>query len=551
MPRRYTLSLAALVAGALLPLALAPFGIWPLLLISTGVLFWLLRRTEPGKGAFWRGWLYGVGKYGVGASWVYVSIHVYGPTAPWLAVLLVVLFVAGMAVFNGVLGWAFHRLVRAQDNEVRAALMFTVLWTALEWLLTWFLTGFPWLFAGYAFIDTPLAGLAPVGGVLLVSFAAVLTASLAVASVGNGIAPSRIGESERRDAGEGAPRREGRPHEVQGRSLRWLAGPIGFVPRVRWSILAVPALVWIAAWALGAVTWTERGETRTVALAQGNIPQSTKWTPEGAALSRQRYRELTARVADADIVVWPEAAIPAYLRHTKTYIEAQRGESGDVVTGILVAEAREGTGTMAYFNAAVATGGDAVYRKRHLVPFGDFVPFEALLRGLIAFFDLPMSGTTPGDPEQPLLRAAGIDLAMAICWEIAYPKTVAADARRAHALVTISNDTWFGASIGPSQHFQIARMRALENGKYLLRSTNDGITGIVDDQGEVVGRLPRFQEGVLTGTIHAVSGATPFGRWLHGPLFVVLGGFGCGVLLARVGSDPYRRGCRSPTASCC
>ncbi|MYJ73612.1 MAG: hypothetical protein F4089_00345, partial [Gammaproteobacteria bacterium] len=229
MPRRYTLSLAALVAGALLPLALAPFGIWPLLLISTGVLFWLLRRTEPGKGAFWRGWLYGVGKYGVGASWVYVSIHVYGPTAPWLAVLLVVLFVAGMAVFNGVLGWAFHRLVRAQDNEVRAAVMFTVLWTALEWLLTWFLTGFPWLFAGYAFIDTPLAGLAPVGGVLLVSFAAVLTASLAVASVANGVGPSRIGESERRDAGDGAPwrAREGRPHEaVQGRSPRRLAGLI-------------------------------------------------------------------------------------------------------------------------------------------------------------------------------------------------------------------------------------------------------------------------------------------------------------------------------------
>ena len=477
MPRRFALPLAALAAGGILPLALAPFDVWPLLLVSAGALFWLLRRTETGKEAFRRSWLYGVGKYGVGASWVYVSIHVYGPTAPWLAVLLVVLFVAGMAVFNGLFGWAFHRLLRGQDNEIGAALTFTVLWTALEWLLTWFLTGFPWLFAGYAFIETPLAGLAPVGGVLLVSFAAVLTASLVVAGVSN----------------------------------------------ARWWVLAVPALLWIAAWALGSVAWTERGETRTVALAQGNIPQSTKWTTEGVVLSRNRYRDLTASASDADIVVWPEAAIPDYLRRTKPYIDAQRPGSGDIVTGIFVAQAREGTDETAYYNAAVSTGGDAIYRKRHLVPFGDFVPFDSLLRGLISFFDLPMSGTTPGETGQPLLRAADIDLAMAICWEIAYPATVAADARQADALVTISNDTWFGESIGPSQHFQIARMRAKENGKYLLRSTNDGITGIVDDDGDVVDRLPRFEPGVLTGTFHTVSGTTPYSRWLNVPVFALLG----------------------------
>ena len=494
MPRRFALPLVAVAAGGVLPLAFAPFGIWPLLLVSAGVLFWLLRRTQTGRGAFWRGWLYGVGKYGVGASWVYVSIHVYGSTAPWLAGLLVVLFVAGMAAFNGVLGWAFHRLVRAQDNEIGAALTFTFLWTAMEWLLTWFLTGFPWLFAGYAFIDTPLAGLAPVGGVLLVSFAAVLTASFA-ATVGDGLVPSR--------------------------RAQWARS--GVVSYVRWWILAVPASIWIAAWALGSIAWTERGETRTVALAQGNIPQSTKWTPEGVVLSRNRYRDLTASAGDADIVVWPEAAIPDYLRRTKPYIDAQRPGSGHIVTGIFVAETKEGTDEVAYYNAAVSTADGAIYRKRHLVPFGDFVPFESLLRGLISFFDLPMSGTTSGDAEQPLLRAAGIDLAMAICWEIAYPATVAADARQAQALVTISNDTWFGESIGHSQHFQIARMRAKENGKYLLRSTNDGITGIVDDEGDVVARLPRFEPGVLTGVFHVVSGTTPYSRRLHLPLWVVLG----------------------------
>ena len=523
MSRRHALPLAALAAGASLPLALAPFGIWPLLLVSAGALFWLLRRTDTGKSAFRRGWLYGVGKYGVGASWVYVSIHVYGPTAPWLALLLVILFVAGMALFNGLFGWAFHRLARRQESAVGAALTFTVLWTALEWLLTWFLTGFPWLFAGYAFIDTPLAGLAPVGGVLLVSFAAVLTATLAVTAVGDGLVPSRAGETDRHGSGDSAPRwaREG-----QGRRY-------GFFSRVRWLILVVPATIWIAAWALDSVTWTKRGETRTVALAQGNIEQNTKWTADGVLQSRARYRDLTQAAGDVDIVVWPEAAIPDYLRRTAPYIEALRGQSSDIVTGIFVTGARDGSDETVYYNAAVSTGGDAVYRKRHLVPFGDYVPFESLLRGLISLFDLPMSGTTAGEPEQPVLRAVGIDLAMAICWEIAYPTTVAADARNANALVTISNDTWFGASVGPSQHFQIARMRAVENRKFLVRSTNDGITAIVDDRGDVVDRLPRFKDALLTGTIHAVSGTTLFGRWGNLPLFVVLGLCAVCVFVAR------------------
>ena len=473
MTRGVHWSFAALVAGGLLPLSLAPLGLWPLLLVSAGALFWLLRREPSGKSAFWHGWLYGVGKYGVGASWVYVSIHVYGGTPPWLAALLVAGFVAFMAVFNGLLGWAFHALGRWRDGDVATALTFSVLWTALEWLLTWFLTGFPWLFAGYALIDTPLAGLAPVGGVLLVSFAGVLTATFLVA------APRRI------------------------------------------RVLAVPLAIWLGAWGLQHVAWTERGETRTVALVQGNIPQTVKWTPAGLELSKTRYRELTDRARGRDIVVWPEGAIPGYLRRHADFIEAQRGRIGDIVAGVFVAEGKGATERFDYYNAAMSTSG-GIFRKRHLVPFGDYVPFESLLRGTLAFFDLPMSGTSAGAAEQPPLRAAGIDLAMAICWDIAYPATVAKDARAAAALVTISNDTWFGASIGPSQHFQIARMRALENGKYLLRSTNDGTTAIVDERGEVVGRLPRFETGVLTGTIHAATGATPYGRLRNWPVLMLL-----------------------------
>lgn len=487
-------TLAVLGAGAVLPFALAPFGLVPLMLVSAGALFWILRRTATSVGAFWAGWWFGVGKYGVGASWIYVSIHVFGAASPPLAVALVALFVAGMALFTGVLGLVYHRVAASGRRGVGIveALAFATLWTALEWVLTWFLTGFPWLFAGYAFIDTPLAGLAPVTGVLGMSFVAVLTAACLV------ILPAQ--DSTRR----------------------------------RVLVLAAPAALWVGAWSLQSVAWTERGASRSVALVQANVPQEVKWNRDRLPEWKARYGELTARVGDRDIIVWPEAAIPDYYHLGTAFIdETVQSLSGDLVQGTVLAEVDEG-GTVTVFNAAVSSAG-GIYRKRRLVPFGDYVPFESALRGLIAFFDLPMSRGTPGAEPQPHLKASGWDLAMAICYEIAYPKAVAEHGRGADVLVTVSNDTWFGSSIGPLQHAQMARMRALENGKYVLRATNNGVTAVIDDRGVVVAELPQFEQGVLTGTVQATSGSTPFARFLNAPLLSVLAiaAVGLGVVSLR------------------
>ena len=487
-------ALAALAAGATLPFALAPFGLVPLMLVSAGALFWILGRTRTRVGAFAAGWWFGVGKYGVGASWIYVSIHVFGAASPPLAVALVALFVAGMALFTGVLGWVFHRVAASGRRGVGIAdaLAFAALWTGLEWVLTWFLTGFPWLFAGYAFIDTPLAGLAPVTGVLGMSFVAVFTAACLV------MLPAQ--DSTRR----------------------------------RVVVLAAPAALWVAAWSLQSAAWTEPGAARSVALVQANIPQDAKWNRDRLPEWKGRYRELTARARDGDIIVWSEAAIPDYYHLAKTFIdETVQDLGGDLVQGTVLAEVAAGGGVTVY-NAAVSSGG-GIYRKRRLVPFGDYVPFESALRGLIAFFDLPMSGGTPGAEPQPHLEAAGWDLAMAICYEIAYPKAVAEHGRGADVLVTVSNDTWFGSSIGPLQHVQIARMRAIENGKYLLRATNNGVTALIDDRGDIVAALPQFEQGVLIGTVQATSGSTPVARFLDAPLLgvLVIVAIGFGVVTVR------------------
>ena len=499
--RRVATPILALVAGGLLPLALAPFDLWPLLAISAGALFLVLRKTTGSVAALFLGWLYGIGKYAVGGSWIYVSIHVYGAASPPLAAFLVALFVAGMALFGAAMAWMFWALRRHLGGDAKPCLdaaLFAAVWVLVEWLLTWFLTGFPWLFAGYAMLDTPLALLAPVGGVLLVSLAAVFTTANLVVAVRSRLA------------------------------LVWAALP------------------WLLAAALAGVPWTERGETRTVALVQGNVAQELKWVPESRQTVLERYRDLTAPVAHRDIVIWPEAAIPVYLHMAGEYLDSvQKAGDADLVLGIPVAYATNEAAT--FHNGAVSTGG-GTYLKRRLVPFGEYVPLEGLLRGLIGFFDLPMSRSSPGSVEQPLLLAGGVPLATAICYEIAYPDMVRRDAANAEALVTMSNDTWFGASIGPHQHMQIARMRAIETGRYLLRATNNGITAIVDERGDAVparallagkatnnvAALPQFETGVLDGTFHAVHGQTPFVRFGHAWLLAMVAALAIAIVRTRL-----------------
>ena len=194
--------------------------------------------------------------------------------------------------------------------------------------------------------------------------------------------------------------------------------------------------------------------------------------------------------------------------------------------GVPRAERTPDDGWLVY-NGTLATGtGSGRYTKRRLVPFGDYVPFEDLLRGLIRFFDLPMSGFRPGARHQGPLDVGVGRAAMGICYEIAYAELMRLSAVEADVLITVSNDTWFGDSIGPPQHMQIARARALENGRWLLRGTNNGITAIVDHRGRVKASLPQFEPGVLAGEFRIMRGHTPYSRygdgWLVGLCFAGL-----------------------------
>lgn len=480
----------ALASGAILAFAFAPFGVWPCALLACGGLFFVWSEGTPRTLAY-RGYLFGLTKYAVGVSWIYVSIHDHGHASVLLSGFLVLLFAAGMAIFPMLMGYVYGRWLRRGD--ALDPLIFAATWTLCDWILTWFLTGFPWLLPGYAYIGTWLAAYAPIGGVLLVGFVAVLSGAALVRLLGS-----------------------------MGRS---------------WTPAALSLVLWLAAIPLGAIAWVAPADLTPlrVALVQGNVPQETKWLPQSVGPILRTYEELTGPEWGRDLVVWPEAAITLW-RHQAGAFLARLGARGrasgtTLVTGIPGWKRDPDDPHGGFFqNTAIAIGmGAGDYVKRRLVPFGEYVPLELIIRGWIEFFDLPMSHSRPGPMQQALLTAGKLHLGMAICYEIVFPELVREQAQGADLLVTISNDTWFGDSIGPDQHMQMAQMRALENGRYLLRDTNNGITAIVDAGGVMQARLPRFERGVLEGEARVMQGTTPFTRIGSLPTVV-----GCALLLAGV-----------------
>ena len=476
--------LLALIAGLLFPLAFAPYGFWPLLFVSLALAYWCQQRAPTPRRALLTGWIYGLGLFGFGISWLHVSMTDYGFMPLWMAIPFTGAFAALMALFYGVTFWLTRRLGGG-------ALMFAGTWLLLDWVRGWLLTGFPWLYSGYALVDTPLAGLAPLGGIWAVTLAAVVLSATVVAMI-----------------------------EQRGRAF----GP-----------LAVSVVAIVAALIGGQMEFTRpSGERQQVALVQGNIPQDLKWLATMREQTRDIYAGLTNDLPGDTLVIWPESAMIEFYQDIKEFVDGEgqavAAKGGALISGLPWRD--ESRSPVTYHNSIAVVGthhDNGVYHKQKLVPFGEYVPLQGLLRGLIPFFDLTMSSFTPGRESQPNLHALGQEIAPFICYEILYPDLVARRSAGADVLLTISNDAWFGTSAGPHQHFQMTRLRALETGRWLLRATNNGITAVVAPNGKVMERLPQFQRDVLLADYQPRQGNTPFmvaGAWpslLLALAFVVLG----------------------------
>jgi apolipoprotein N-acyltransferase len=300
----------------------------------------------------------------------------------------------------------------------------------------------------------------------------------------------------------------------------------------RWLAVGVFVAPWICGGLLGTMTWTQPvGSPVAVTLIQGGISQDRKWLPEEFQPTLEHYRSRTGSARTSDIVVWPEVAIPSVDDRVEGYIdalEADARQSGQTIFFGILERAEDRDGETRIHNSVFAIDGQRrqVYRKRHLVPFGEYFPVPESVRSWMRMLNLPHSDLTPGDATQPLIRTGeGIDFAVAICYEDAYGAEQLYALPDAELLVNVSNDAWFGDSIAPHQHLQIARMRSLEAGRAAIRATNTGISAFIGAGGEILDSGDQFQPVVLTRSLQGRQGSTPYAAYGNYPIVLLSGLF--------------------------
>ncbi len=461
---RYYHYAIALIAGTMTTLAFAPFHIMPLAILGPALLLYVLLKSPN---AFRLGFCYGIGLFGLGVSWVFVVIHNYGNSGIIASSLVTAAFILFVSLFTALQCLAWQRFLK-NNTAVKRLFTFPAFWVLQEWIRCNVLTGLPWLLIAYSHTDSPLRGFAPIVGVYGVSFISLFLSALLVNLL-----------------------------YVRGRTLFFCI----------FLFIAILA----SGWQLSHVHWTHKTDhAKSVALVQGNIAQILKWQPDYLMKIINTYYSLTQANWQHQIIVWPEGSIPYPQQGLTAFLRSLSDVAKQHHTTILAGIPSAKPHSNDYYNSMLVLGeGHGQYFKHHLVPFGEFVPLQSFLRPLNQFFNLPMTDITPGKLHQPNLNVQGVKLANFICYEIAFPSYVIENLNDATLLVTASDDSWFGHSIASFQQFQAARFRAIETGRYLLASGNNGVTAIVNNQGKVIKSLPEFTRAVLTGKVVPMAGKTP------------------------------------------
>jgi len=490
LERRFVGSAVASIAGALLALSFAPFGWWPLAVLMPAVLMWLWDGATPRRAAVLGFW-FNAGTFSVGTYWLYIAIKQIGHAPLVLALFLMVGFVAIMGAYHALLGWLVAKYL-PQRGAMRWLVGIPGAWLLIEWWRSWFLSGFGWLALGYAHTDNWLGGLAPVVGQFGLGLLTLLLAGALVTLL--------LGDKRSRIVSGG-----------------------------------IFVVIWGVAFALRGIEWTEAySRPIEVAVVQGAIPQDQKWLTENLESILEVYRTRTREAHGADLIVWPESAIPDLANnHIEFYREVYQEASArgsSLMMGTLREEDNPKTGEEEYFNSVLSmdksTPGVGWYDKHHLVPFTEVVPVPGFVRQWLRLMSLPYSDFNRGAAQQPPLESAGQRISASVCYEDAYGATQLPALRTATLLVNVTNDAWFGHSPARYQHLQISRMRAQEAGRPMIRAANDGVSAVIGAHGEIVKSAPEYEANVMRASVQPRIGLTPYartGNWLVVCLALVFG----------------------------
>jgi len=471
----------AFFAGILLVFAFAPFALSPLAVLSTTTLLALILSINA-KQALWRGWLFGLGLFGAGVYWIYISIHTFGHTPAWLALSITFAFISLLAFFPALSCYLLNRYFPiTTDSKLLCA--FPAIWVMLEWVRSWLFTGFPWLTLGDSQINSPLKGFAPLFSTYGISLIVLCSSGFLCNAW----------------------------RKIQQKNYSAFAANLGGC-----------ILIWIIGASLSLVSWTSpEGPPIQVSLVQGNIAQDDKWSYDQVDPTLKRYADLTAPHWNSQLIVWPESAIPIPLQNAQGYVNildaTAKKHNAALITGIPIRDRLQND----YFNGIIAVGKNTndYYLKRRLVPFGEYIPFPTITARFMNWWNIPMSNFIRANAIKQTMQVNGLTIEAFICYEIAFAEQVFSRDSHINLLLTINNDAWFGESIAQAQHLAMAQMRALEMGRPLLFVSNTGITAIIQPNGKIQSAAPPYQPYVLTDTIQPVHGLTP---WQHNKLDPVL-----------------------------
>lgn len=469
----YAAYLIAIVAGLLLPLGFAPFE-WRLFSIISPAILFILLAVVPRNKAFLVGYLYGFAAFGFGVSWIYNSLHEFGGAHSIIAFILTAGLIAAMALYFALMSWLSVRYLRHQTFSFLFMMVsLPIAWFLMEWCRAWFLTGFPWLLLGYSQVDTYIAGYIPVIGVM--------ATSIPMCMISGGLAIVIIGREAQRLFGLG------------------LAGFIFLI-----GVLLYP------------LEWTQSdGNNVNVAIVQGSVPQKVKMDPEKVNVSLDTYLHLTKTIEDTDIIVWPETAIPDFQLRQTPYIGVVRDvlkeKNASLITGIFYYDrvSKESYNSLMLIEAASEVNSQ-YYFKQRLVPFGEYLPLRNIINIFSGLVNMPIADLYPASEKQTALALQDFHIGASICYESAYSKIFRQQLPEAAFFINVSNDAWFGESFAPYQHLEMLRSRSIETGRYMVRSTNTGISAFITEEGQVLKTLGIKKVGILNQSIPILKGLTPY-----------------------------------------